>query len=190
MATPNNAEDVRRVARTAQILLAVAAALPLLLLAMVLIIEPPGPPRAPEPGGLLGLPFLTLTAVVSGAVGLVLSFLAPALIVANVLKRRAETPAEHLAPMDPWEEGLNLPASDDEALLQLFQTQLLIASGLTEGTAFFPLLVYAFEPHPLTLGSGALLIAVLLSRFPTLDRVHGWLDDQSARLARIRRGDF
>lgn len=162
------------------------AALPLLLLAMVLIIEPPGPPPAPAPGRFLGPPFLTLTAVVSGALGLILSWLAPRLIVANVLKRRARTPHEELAPMDPWQEGLNLPASDDDALLQLFQTQLLISSGLTEGTAFFPLLVYAFEPHPLTLKVGALLIAVLLSRFPTLNRVHGWLDHQSARLERLR----
>lgn len=163
------------------------AALPLLFLATVLMLAPPGPRPAAGPNRFLGLPFLTLTAVVAGVVGLALSAVAPAWIVAAVLKRRAATPADRLAPMDPWGEGLNLPASDDDALLQLYQTQLLIASGLTEGTAFFPLLIHAFEPHPLTLGVGALLIAAMLSRLPTLNRVHRWLDRQSARLDRLRR---
>lgn len=173
MSPPNHVEAVQRVARTAQIALGAGAALPLLLLALVVFFDPAGPPPAAGRGSLFGVPFLTLTAVVSGAIGLVLSFVAPGMIVAGMLKRLAEFPPSR--------------TDDADALLSLYQTQLIIASGLTEGTAFFPLLIYAFEPHSWTLRTAAILVAVLLSRFPTADRIHDWLDDQSARLARLRR---
>lgn len=173
MSPPNHVEAVHRVARTAQIVLAAGAALPLLPLAMVLVFDPPAPPAAPGREMLFGLSFMTLIAVATGVVGLVLSFIAPALIVSGVLKRLAERPSS--------------PSADAEALLSLYQTQLIIASGLTEGTAFFPLIIYAFEPHSATIRTAAILVAALLSRYPTVDRIHAWIDDQSARLARLRR---
>jgi len=191
MTTLDNAEAVRGAARMAQIIVGSLAMGLLVFLAIVLfVIEPTGPPAGPERANPLGLPLLTLVATVFGTVGLVLSFLAPGLMISNGLKQIAERPPGDPAPTDPWNEGPTLPANDVGALLPLYQTQLIIASALTEGAAFFALIAYMIERHPLALGLAALLIAVLLSRFPTLDRVHGWLDDQSARLARIRRGDF
>ncbi len=191
MTTLDNAEAVRGVTRMTQIIVGSLALGLLVFLTIVLfVIEPTGPPAGPDRANPLGLPLLTLLAVVFGVVALVLSFLAPGMVIAGGLKQIAERPPGDPAPTDPWKEGPTLPANDVGGLLPLFQIQLIIASALTEGAAFFALIAYMVERHPFALGLAALLIVVLLSRFPTLDRVHGWLDDQSARLANLRRGDF
>jgi len=191
MSTLNNADAVQTVTRTAQILVAAMAGGPLLFLAVVLlVIEPTGPPPGPNQGNPLGLPLLTLLATVFAIGALFLSFVAPGMVVGNGLKQIAERPPGDPAPTDPWKEGPTLPSNDVGALLPLFQTQLIIASALIEGAAFFALIAYMLERHPLALGITAFLIATLLSWLPTLDRVHAWLDDQSARLSRLRRGDF
>lgn len=190
MTTLNNVEAVRNFTRTSQIIVAaLAGGLAVFLAVVLLFIEPSGPPAGPGRGNPLGLPFLTLVALGFAIFGVILSLVAPGLVVNNGLRQIAERGPGEAAPTDPWKEGPSLPANDVGALLPLFQTQLIIASALVEGAAFFALIAFMVERHPLAMGIAVLLIAVLLSRFPIVDRVQGWLDDQSARLARIRRGD-
>lgn len=190
MSTLNNAEAVRNITRTSQIIVAALAGGVLVFLAIVLVIETDQPAPAAGQNNPLGLPMLTLIAVVFGVVNVVLSLLVPGVMVGNGLKQLVERPPGDPAPTDPWKEGPTLPSNDVGGLLPLFQTQLIIASALVEGSAFLALIAYMMERHPLALGIAAVLVVVLLSRFPTLDRVHGWLDDQSARLAELRRGNF
>lgn len=186
----NNLEAERSVTRTTQIIVAALAGGLLVFLAIVLIVEPPGPPAGPGRDNPLKLPFLTMIAVGIGIACLIMSFVAPGLLVSNGLKQLVERPPGEPAPTDPWKEGPTLPSNDVGGLLRLFQTQLIMASALVEGAGFFALIAYMIDRHPVALGFGAFLIAALLARFPTFERVHGWLDDQSARLSRLRRDNF
>ncbi len=64
----------------------------------------------------------------------------------------------------------------------VYQTQLIIASALNEGPAFFAGVAYLIGKDTIALGVGVLLIAVLASRFPTRDRVARWIDEQQEKL--------
>jgi hypothetical protein len=71
-------------------------------------------------------------------------------------------------------------------LLPLFQTQLIIGAALVEGGAFFATVAYTIEHQYLALGVAGALLAVLISKFPTVDRVNVWLDENLSRLNEMR----
>jgi hypothetical protein len=138
---------------------------------------------APSPNG------LTFMAVAFGVISLVLSIIMPVILVDSGLRGivRGTTPDE----TKPTESGQRhiYPASDVGRLLPLFQTQLIVASALNEGGAFFGFLAYMLEGQTLALAVAGVLVAVILSRFPTTDRVQGWLDARLQRLDALRRGE-
>lgn len=177
MSTTDNAASVQNLARVMQIIVGAMAAGLVVFLAIVLVMERIDPPGGPDRAFILGLPMMTLLAVIFGFTCPLMSFVIPGLIADGGLKQ--------LANRAPTAE----PADDAAAIGQLFQTRLIIASALIEGAAFLALIAYMLEHHPVALGVAVALIAVLLSRIPTLDRVQGWMDEQTARLARLRRGD-
>lgn len=184
MATLSNAEAVQSITRVSQIIVGAMVGGLLFFLAMVLVIGRDEPPA--DWNGPTGPPMLTVVAFFIASAGLVLTFLAPSFVVAKGLKRLARLGPEDLAMQDPWKEGGALPATDVGALLQLFQTQTIIAAALAEGPAFLALIAYMIDGGPLPLGISGLLIVAMMVRFPTIDRVHVWLDEQLARLNRLR----
>ncbi len=147
----------------------------------------PGAGRGPF---LLGLPLLTAIAVGHGLILTVASFLVPKVVVDGGLRAIAKGPS--LDNMKRTESGQRqvYPASDVGRLLPLFQRQLIIATALNEGAAFFAAIAYLIEGQAVALAVAGTMVAFILARFPVLDRVQGWLEAQLERLATLRRDEF
>lgn len=147
-------------------------------------------PPVPDAPKLLGLPILTAVAACFGLLSVLVSFVIPKIMVDGGLKQIAKGPSlDEAKRLDSGERQV-FPASDVRRLLPVFQTQLITASALNEGAAFFAVLAYMIEARPIALGVAAVLIALLVSRFPTVDRVKGWLEAQLERLTLLRRDVF
>ena len=190
-------DAVQNVARTAQIIVGAMAGGVLLFWVIVTVVLPnlggPRPPAVAVPGGpqrLLGLPMLTAAAWLFGAGSLAASLFVPRAVVDSALKPIAKGVSVDETKLE--DSGLRqiYPASDVGKLLPAYMTQLIIASALIEGGAFFAAIAYMLEKHPPSLLLGGALIALLLSRFPTPDRIRAWLDVQLDRLEVLRRDDF
>ena len=147
-------------------------------LVMVVLIIPRfdgGAPVQPQPAGAAdigpatALPIITYMALAMGAAVLGLSFVIPQVAVSQARRQIAKGTAPK--PGKTAEE-------DATSLLPIYQTQLIIGAALLEGGAFFATIAYMLERKPLALAAAGVLLAVLLTRFPTVDRVRGWLDRQ------------
>ncbi|OJW08338.1 MAG: hypothetical protein BGO49_13125 [Planctomycetales bacterium 71-10] len=184
-------DAVRAVVRTSQIIVGamVAGVAFFCVLATTVLSDAgrPGPPAKPD---VLGLPLITAMSLGFGVISIVASLVVPRVMVEGGLRAIAKGPS--LDDMKLTESGQRqvYPASDVGRLLPLFQTQLIVASALNEGGAFFGALAYMIERQAAALAVAGTLVALLLSRFPTLDRVQGWLDAQLERLSQLRRDEF
>ncbi|WP_337175984.1 hypothetical protein [Paludisphaera sp.] len=147
-------------------------------------------PAAANQPTILGLPLLTALALGFGVITLVASFVVPRLMVEGGLRAIAGGSTTDETKLTETGERQVYPANDVGRLLPLYQTQLIVASALNEGGAFFGLLAYLIEGNPAALATAGVLVAVLLSRFPVADRVRGWLDAHLERLAELRRDEF
>ena len=63
-----------------------------------------------------------------------------------------------------------------------FLTQLIVGAAMNEGAAFFALVAYLIEKNPIALGLAVVLIAGVISRFPTTGRVERWIEQQQEKL--------
>ena len=184
-------DAVQAVVRNTQIVVGALAAGVIVFCILVTTVLSDGRRPAAAPGpDILGMPLLTALAVINGVVLAVASLVVPKIVVDGGLRAVAKGPS--LDDMKLTESGQRqvYPASDVGRLLPLFQTQLIIASALNEGAAFFGALAYMLEGRAAALAVAGAMVALLLSRFPTLDRVQGWLDVQLDRLASLRRDEF
>lgn len=148
------------------------------------------PAAAANQPTILGLPLLTALAVGFGVITLVASVVVPRLMVEGGLRAIAGGSTTDDTKLTDTGERQVYPANDVGRLLPLYQTQLIVASALNEGGAFFGLIAYMLEGNPAALATAGVLVAVLLSRFPVADRVRGWLDAHLERLAELRRDEF
>ena len=122
-----------------------------------------------------------------GLSALVMSYVLPGVLVNS---GRRQIARERKIPEAGKSLSLTAQASDPGRLLSLYQIQLIVGSALAEGGAFFALIAYMLERHPAALGMAAVLLAALMTRFPTRDRVVGWLDRQLALIQEERQGGF
>jgi hypothetical protein len=76
--------------------------------------------------------------------------------------------------------------TDDDKLLAIFQTSLIIQLALLEGAGFFACIAYLLEQQAITLVVNGLVVLFMLIAFPSLGRVRGWLAQQSQRMVDIR----
>lgn len=190
MSKIDEGDGVEAVTRVMQIIVASLTLGVAFFSAIVLGLLRDDKPLAPNTPGILGLPMLTALAVFFGLTSVIASFVIPKLMTDAALKQIAKgPPLDETKYLDSGERQI-YPAGDAGRLLPIFQTQLIVASALNEGAAFFAVLAYMIEGHPIALGVAAVLIALLVSRFPTVDRVRGWLAAQLERLALIRRDEF
>ncbi len=78
-------------------------------------------------------------------------------------------------------------ASDDERLLALYQSEVIVAAALLEGAALLCAVAYMVERSTVGIGLGIALVGLmLLWEFPTRSRLEQWLEEQGKRL---RAGD-
>jgi hypothetical protein len=67
-------------------------------------------------------------------------------------------------------------------LAVVYQTQLIIGAAIDEGAAFFAGIAYLIGKNSIALGAAILLLAGLLARFPTRERVARWIEHQREKL--------
>lgn len=190
MSRIDDEDAVQAAVRTMQIIVAALTLGVVVFSVLVLALLRDDKPLDPNTPRLLGLPMLTAMAVLFGVVSLIASYIVPKIIADGSIRQLAKGP-----PLDDTKRldsgGRQIyPASDVGRLLPVFQTQVITASALNEGAAFFAVLAYLTEGQPIAIGVAAVLIAVLVSRLPTVDRVKGWLEAQLERLALMRRDEF
>lgn len=184
-------DAVQQVVRTSQIIVgAMVAGVTFFCVFVTTVLGDAGRPGPAAKPDILGLPLLTALCLGFGVITLVASFVVPRVMVEGGLRVIAR--GSSLDEMKLTESGQRqvYPASDVRRLLPLFQTQLIVASALNEGGAFFGAVAYMLERQAVALAVAGTMIALILSRFPTLDRVQGWLDAQLERLAQLRRDGF
>ncbi len=139
--------------------------------------KPPGPGRASS----ILLPMAFVFA--SGA--LVMSVAVPRAVTAGARRQiAAGTWNPNPRGSAPAPDGKE--TSDEAKLAMVYQTQKIVAVALNEAAAFFALIVYMLEGNALALGLALLLIAAQVVRFPTREKVEGWIDQQAGLIRQER----
>ncbi len=80
--------------------------------------------------------------------------------------------------------GVTVPrlcANQMPATVATYQTTLIIGAALFEGAAFFNLIAYMIEGQVLSLVVAAILLLFMILLFPTVSRVHDWLESRRRR---------
>jgi hypothetical protein len=193
MSTDGDDALIGRVARQGQIITGalVTGVMVFLVIATVIDMRPiPGPGAGP--GGQVGLGgpappsqapdvgrLLTWMAVGFAALALFLSFIVPGLITNQ--NRRAIAAGKWPLTPDP-RLGTEASQSDTGKLAVVYLSQLIVGAALNEGAAFFALIAYMMGKDPLALSVAIVLLAAILVRFPTTQRVALWIDRQQEML--------
>jgi hypothetical protein len=131
------------------------------------------------------LPIITYCALAFAVVLLPLSFLVPVLVTDRSRQQMAQgkAPPSLGGGAAGSRTGAGLPATETGMLAALYPANHLIGAALTEGAAFFAAVAYLVERNPLALGVALLLVVVLIARFPTIERVERWIDQQREKLS-------
>ena len=67
-------------------------------------------------------------------------------------------------------------------LCGVYLNQLIIGAAINEGAAFFAGVAYLLERNPIALAVALVLIAGVIARFPTANRVERWIEQQQEKL--------
>lgn len=121
-------------------------------------------------------PIITYVALAMGASVLAMSFFVPGAVITQ-MRRQIAKGAAPPSGKSPEEKTVLLP---------IYQTQLIIGAALLEGGAFFATIAYMLERKPIALAAAGVLLGVLLTRFPTIDRLRGWIDRQTETMLEER----
>jgi hypothetical protein len=126
---------------------------------------------------------LTLVALVVFIASNVLAILIPSVQTRNALRRI-------LAGTWTPPSGSNPSAfvSVSEQLLSVRQTTLIVSLAVLEAAGFFCCIAFLIDRHPLPPALVIVTLAVMLSKFPTRQRVLNWLEWQADVLAQMRHG--
>jgi len=130
-------------------------------------------------------PLLTYVALGYAAVGLIVSTVVPN-VVAAAQRRRVARALGASMPAEPDADEVLPP--DVGLWCGVYQTRLIIGAALLEGAAFFLLTAYFIEGNILGLAGAAVLIVLLLMKFPTRAGLQRWIDRQRALLDQERIG--
>ena len=170
-----------QVLRTMQI---VAGALLLGLLTFLLIVSviTPHGGQGPNPATDLPSPVLLLAAAAMGIFCVPASFVLPNMITRAALRQIVA--GEWKAPA-----GANVrpPETDADKLLMVRQTTMIIGLAMLEGTGFFSAIIYMLTGQVIVLTVVAVVVALMLARFPTQAKVSAWLEQQMQALTDLQR---
>jgi hypothetical protein len=136
-----------------------------------------GPPAAQPAADVDRL--ITPLAVGFAALALPHSFLVPGMITNQ--NRRAIATGK-AAPAPNLNLGADIDQSDTGRLAGIYMTQLIVGAAQAEGAAFFAGVAYLLGKEPIALGAAIVMVAAILVRFPTDQRVAQWIDRQQELL--------
>jgi hypothetical protein len=137
--------------------------------------------REQNPAPLPPQPVLTYLGLGFGGVMIVLQAVVPGLMT-NQLRRKIASGTWPLrSPARP-----EVPPDDAGKLCLLFQSRTITGAAFVEGAAFFLLVAYLIEGQLIALGGAAVMLVLLLVRFPTRLGLESWLGEQQERLNQER----
>lgn len=105
----------------------------------------------------------------------------PRLIVDRAARGRALAQGTPLGP-----NAASPPLSERGAWYAVYQTRLIIGAAILEGGAFFLLIAYFLEGALPGLAGALVLLAVLITKFPSRTRVDSWIDQQQELIQQQR----
>jgi len=197
----DSAQAVDQITRTTQTIVgALIAGITMFLLIVAFLVHGAGFGAAAAPRGQAGaanppgtadpargqqaaesIPLLTYIAAGMGAILLPMSFILPGVIATQTLRSGAAPRAgDGSSPPKTSAPASVVPASPAAA----FQTSTIIGAAMDEGAAFFAGIVYLIEQNPIALVVALVLLAALVVRFPTRNRVERWIAQQEEKLRR------
>lgn len=135
-----------------------------------------------------GLPILTLVAVGGLAAGVVASFVVPPLVFRNAERQIVAGTWKAPLGVDPNSDLGKLLRSDTGRLLGARQSALIAGLALLEGPAFPALVAFLQEGRPYALALAAVVVILMLLRFPTESSVRAILEQDLERLKSLRPG--
>jgi hypothetical protein len=188
MSTADEQASIARMTITLQVVAAVMVTGLVGFLAMVAFVRAQQKAMPPvRPAG-ASLSVLTPVAVGFGVVGMAASVVIPGLVATSQRRRIARGTWQPPRPAGRDDSGpTDLPPMSDTAkLANVYQGQWIIGASLNEGPAFFALIAYMIEGHPLALGVALLLGVGLALRVPTRPRVESWIEQQRQLVAQER----
>jgi hypothetical protein len=121
------------------------------------------------------IPILTYLSVAVGVMLLPMSFILPNIMAAQSLRAAAARKPDGKPSPTPSSGGAPAPA-------MAFQNSAIIAGALNESPIFFAGIAYLIEQNPIALVVAGVLLAAMLLRFPTRDRVERWIALQEEKL--------
>jgi hypothetical protein len=174
MYAPDQDTQLSLYLRTMRIIV-IALAMGVLAFLVVAVVIRQQNPNQPVPDP----PIITITALGFAGLQLILQAVIPGLIATGLRRQLA-------AGKWPRPGILSVPADDVVKLCALYQTRLIIGAAIAEGAAFFLLIAYLLEGQLVALAGAAVMLALVLVRFPTRSGLEGWLSDQQEQLRQER----
>jgi hypothetical protein len=174
MYAPDQDTQLSLYLRTMRIIVSALALGVMTLFVVVVVMRQQNPNRpVPDP------PIITFIALGFAGLQFVLQAVIPNLMAAGARRRIA-------AGQWPPGMGASVPADDLGKLCMLYQVRLVVGAALVEGAAFFLLIAYLLEGQIVALAGAAVMLALVLVRFPTRSGLEGWLSDQQEQLRQER----
>jgi hypothetical protein len=130
-------------------------------------------------------PVLTYVGLAFTVLTVALSFVMPALCIAQARKRIAQGTWQ---PATRSGQAISVPPTDAGKLLAIYGTALIIGAALLEGPTFFLAIAYYLEGQLASLVAAGVLIGALAARMPTQARVGAWLERQLSLIEQERQG--
>ncbi len=186
---PSNSID--QITRTTQIIMgALISGVTIFLVIVVVLVHvvglgapagaAPGQGAGPNPAAAApSIPILTYMAAGMGVLLLPLSFILPGLVATQSLRAAASAGPDGSS--SPTKNNAIMPGAASGPAAA-FQTSAIIGGALIEAPAFLAGVAYLIEQNPIALGVMLVLLAAMIVRFPTRDRVERWIAQQEEKL--------
>ncbi len=188
MSMTSDQDAIRTVTRQGQIIVGALISGVLAFLVIATVVGPlagVGADAAAQPAGQLAqsVPILTYSALAVGAVCLSMSLIVPSLVAKQ--QRLAMAGGKSLPGQSPAStppQGPEAVGTAPTGLSWVYLNQLIIGAAINEGAAFFAGVAYLVEKNPIALAVALVLIAGVIARFPTANRVERWIEQQQEKL--------
>ena len=129
-------------------------------------------------GGLIpGLEVITWFAIAMFVIEVPLSFVVPRIVTRQQLKGIVEGKSP---------SGSRPTGGIAGQLAAVYQAAMIIGLALLEGVGFLACIAYLLEGRPENLGIIAMVVILMMARFPRADRALAWMHEQAEELERLR----
>ena len=117
-----------------------------------------------------------------------LAFANSAVAASSAITAVCESSAQKMRPSGRWRPALAITGiwQTTQKLVNWRQVSQIVGYALLEGTAFLGIIAYLVEDHVLALAVTGFCLLLMITTFPTRDRLNQWLDQQMDQLRELR----